>query len=527
MKKTNQYSNKLTLTERLGVGFGISVLCIIALLIALLTNMTKPLPETYLINFYDGDNLITTEQVNEDEVISNARLEEIANIALDDSLEYKYVWSLRKDSYVKVNFNYLNKDTNVYLYKYLEEYQINVSEDGMFKYEILTDGPILDGSSVLVQIEQTVDPNLYHMNVYANNQMIAPNDDGNYLIENINSNVDVYVKYLDKLYLTPLLNDTYVYDGSIKDVGYIVSDYYGNSVDIKDILIRYYNSSGGLISNLLDAGKYKVEFIYTKDEFYIEDVTCEVEIKKAVPYVNVDDKYVYYDGTPQGFNILDIDTNSDGLITFTNNANIDIGKYLVGIKIHESNNYESVSLDAYLIIEKAKPNISENPIADVGFEGHTLDDVGFTDVDVSVEGSFKWKDPSMILVPGVNEYELVFTPVDTVHYYETTLHVEVNVLSHEEQLAHVKAQTDVLENEEDVIIDNRFITEYLDADIMWMSLSSVLMVDSGGNITVIGSPGTYTVDIIGIMIFGDTAEYVTVSLNVVIDTGGGIQLTRL
>ena len=84
MKKTNQYSNKLTLTERLGVGFGISVLCIIALLIALLTNMTKPLPKTYLINFYDGDNLITTEQVNEDEVISNARLEEIANIALND-----------------------------------------------------------------------------------------------------------------------------------------------------------------------------------------------------------------------------------------------------------------------------------------------------------------------------------------------------------------------------------------------------------------------------------------------------------
>ena len=106
--------------------------------------------------------------------------------------------------------------------------------------------------------------------------------------------------------------------------------------------------------------------------------------------------------------------------------------------------------------------------------------------------------------------------------------VRVETISYEEQLRRIKDERMKVENDQSLLKDNKLdIKTDIGADIMWMSLSSALMVDGSGNITIIGSPGTYAVEIIGIMMYGDTAEYVTITLNVVIDTSGGIQLTRL
>ena len=514
--------------ERFGIGFGISIFVIIVLLSLLLTNYLRPLPDVYFINFYSEDELITTEKITSGSTISEKRLDEIATSYLGKT-EYKYDWSYSKDYFRKVNFNLVSRDTNVYLFTYIDEFKVNVIDDGSFEYEISSDGPIISGSSVMININQQLNPEEYHMNVYANNQLIEMNENGVYLIENITQDVTIHVEYLEILHIKPILLDNYVYDSSPKDIGYIVKDYHDNDVDISDILMNYYNSSGGVVDEIVDAGEYKTVFTYVGKEYYIDPVDTIVKVDKAIPSINVDDKYVYYDGSPQGFNSNDVQTNSDGLIEFTNNSNIDVGSYLVDIKIKESKNYYEVSTKAYLNILKSKPNISENPIADVGFEGHTLEDVGFIDGIANTPGTYKWKDPGMILDVGINEYDMIFIPDDLNSYEQIEFKVSVETITYEEQLRRIKSEREKVVNDTSILDGNKLATktQNIKADIIWMSLSSTAMVDSGGNITVIGSPGTYTVDIIGVMMYGDAAEYVTITLNIVIDTGGGIQLSLL
>ena len=515
------------LDERLGIGFGISLVVIFILFACLLTTFTKPIPETYFINFYDDEQLVQTEKLEVGTTISETRLEQIANKCLNGSEVYKYEWSYSKDSFRKVNFSLLSTDTDVYFFRYIDEFEVNVVESETFTYEIISDGPIVSGANVEIKISQQINPEQYHMTVLANNKLIEINDNGNYLVENIREDIEIRVEYLEILYLEFIKEDKYIYDSSPHKLDYIVKDFENNEVDISDILIRYYNSSGGLIDNAIDAGEYKAKLEYISNEYYIEPIETSFVIEKAKPYLNVHDKYVYYDGSPQGFDILDVETNSDGLIEFTNNSYIDVGSYVVDISIKETNNYYGVSTKAYLNILQTKPNISENPIADVGFEGHTLGDVGFVGGISDTEGIFKWKDPDKVLDVGIHEYEMIFIPNDSA-YEQVVLMIRVETISYEEQLLRIKQDREMLENDESLLEDNKLIVSTdIGTDIMWMSLSSALMVDSGGNITIIGSPGTYAVEIIGIMMYGDAAEYVTVTLNVVIDAGGGIQLTRL
>lgn len=515
------------LDERLGLGFGISLVVIAILFASLLTTFTKPIPETYFINFYDDETLVTTERIEVGKTISEERLEQIANECLNGNDVYKYDWSYNKDTFRKVTFSLLTTDTDVYFFRYIDQFEIDVIENETFTYEIISDGPIVTGASVQINIEQNIDPEKYHMNVFANNMLIEINDNGNYLVENIREDIEIRVEYLEVLYLEFIKEDKYVYDSSPHKLDYVIKDFDNNIKDISDILIRYYNSSGGLIDEVVDAGSYKAKLEYLSNEYYIEPIETTFIVDKAKPYLDVDDKYVYYDGSPHGFDVSDIETNSDGLIEFTNNSYIDVGSYIVDISIKESNNYYGVSTKAYLNILQTKPNISENPIADVGFEGHTLDDVGFVGGKADTEGIFKWKDPLQVLDVGEHEYAMLFIPNDPT-YQEVELMVRVETISYEEQLRRIRNDREMLENDQGLLENNKLdVTTDIGTEIMWMSLSSALMVDSGGNITIIGSPGTYAVEIIGIMMYGDAAEYVTITLNVVIDTGGGIQLTRL
>lgn len=515
------------LDERLGLGFGISVVVILLLFACLLTTFTKPIPKTYFINFYDEDTLVETEKLEVGTTISEQRLEEIALKCLNGSEVFKYEWSYSKDMFRQVSFNLLSSDTDVYLFKYLNEFEVNVEKSETFTYEIYSDGPIVSGSSIEIKVNQNINPEQYHMIVTANNKLVEINDNGNYLVENINDDIVIRVDYLEILYLEFIKKDQYVYNSSPHKVDYVVKDFEDNVVDINDILLRYYDSSGGVIDKVVDAGTYKVKLEYLGDEYYIKPIETTFTVDKAKPYLNVDDKYVYYDGSPQGFNVLDIGTNSDGLIEFTNNEHIDVGSYVVDISIKESKNYYGVNTKAYLNILQVKPNISENPIADVGFEGHTLDDVGFVEGVANTEGIFKWKDPDKVLDVGVHEYAMLFIPNDP-SYEQVELMVRVETISYIEQLNRIRLDREKLENDQSLLQGNKLIIQTdLGTDIMWMSLSSALMVDSGGNITIIGSPGTYAVDIIGVMMYGDAAEYVTITLNVVIDASGGIQLTRL
>lgn len=515
------------LDERLGFGFGISLVLIFVLFCTLLTTFTKPIPKTYLINFYSDNELVVTEKLVEGTTISEERLEEIAKVCLDGSEVFKYDWSHNPETFRKVNFSLISTNTDVYLFKYLDEFEINVIENETFTYEIISDGPIVNGSNVEIKINQNVSSKQYHMSVFANNMLIDINDNGNYLVENISDDVEIRVEYLEILYLEFIKEDKYIYDSSPHKLDYIVKDFENNIVDISDILIRYYNSSGGLIDEVVDAGTYKVKLEYLADEYYVEPIETTLIVDKAKPYLDVDDKFIYYDGSPHGFNVLDIETNSDGLIEFTNNEHTDVGSYVVDISIKESKNYYGVETKAYLNILQAKTNISENPIADVGFEGHTLDDVGFVEGVANTDGIFEWKDPHQVLDVGVYEYAMVFIPNDP-SYEQVELMVRVETISYIEQLQRIKTDRERVENDTSILQGNKLsVKTELGTDIMWMSLSSALMVDSGGNITIIGSPGTYAVEIIGIMMYGDTAEYVTITLNVVIDTGGGIQLTRL
>ena len=580
----------------------ISGIIAIFILIAVFLFMLFGVKKTYQVNFYQDVNLLGSYELNSKDRIDDDILDEVYSKAYIEE-DYKYYWSFNNSELVEVDFSILNKDSDIYLYKEKidEVFDIIVEEDEFFNYEIISDELITEGSNAVVKINHLADMNRYKANVYINDVISYPNENGEYEIKNIQSDIYVKVKYYEILEIKSNMNDHYYYNGSsilidygvydinnslidindievvitnsenevvneILEVGtyninyhytgttYYVDDYsetiivekeklsinpiledeyvFNNQiiefdyevlnslneiVDIDDISISYYDDQNQIIDYIIDAGRYSIKYRYTGLIYDIDDVIVNVVVNKQVSNVFVENKEFIYDGTVKEITIDDVVTNSDGVITFENNNNINVGKYEVVVKVEESKNYLENNFVVSLTILKATPIITNIPDVNEGYEKGLLSDIDLTNGSSNVDGRFVWKNQNQELVVGNNKYKVLFIPTDSLNYNQVEFEIDVNTISITEMLRRIKVdRNDVYDELRDVLVGNIDSINKLPvkadkygSQITWYSNSNIIKVDNLGNIHYLDVDCETTINLVGYINLYNAVEYVS------------------
>ena len=98
--------------------------------------------------------------------------------------------------------------------------------------------------------------------------------------------------------------------------------------------------------------------------------------------------------------------------------------------VPEDENYNILTGQHQIVIKKATPVISENPvIGEITYNpAKTLASIAIPDGKESVPGKWTWKDDSIIPSVGEKDYDVIFTPEDSDNYdsYNTKITVKVN-----------------------------------------------------------------------------------------------------
>ena len=124
--------------------------------------------------------------------------------------------------------------------------------------------------------------------------------------------------------------------------------------------------------------------------------------------------------------------SSDSTIAYVeNNRLVILTAGSVSITAYQAGDdrYESVSDTKTIVIELTPVTISEVPQAGSIVVGESLADARLTGGVASVDGSFAWKDPT--IVPdetGTQAYTVIFTPENTAYYATAEVQVEVTVV---------------------------------------------------------------------------------------------------
>ena len=184
----------------------ISIIIITLILALLMFLSTKHFIDTtdksFEVRFYDKDTLLEVVHLEEDERVSSSRLEEINSLIETYDDLYHIEWSYRKNEFVKVDFDKLNTNANVYLFKLKNEYSIKIDESDKYNAKVRHDGPIKYGSKVTVDIDPLVDTTKYHVEVSINGIVQTNNEDYTYDI-NITEDVVVNVALKEIIEIIP------------------------------------------------------------------------------------------------------------------------------------------------------------------------------------------------------------------------------------------------------------------------------------------------------------------------------------
>lgn len=497
------------------------VMFFMAMMILLFLGSSKK-AENYNIYFFDSDKCIAQVNLDVGKTISTKQLNEI-EILIENEDNYQIAWSYKKNKYEPVDFSNIHSDTFVYLFKLENEFEILIEDSENYEIEIITDGPIKNGSNAKVNIKHHIDLNKYHPVVKANDKIIYQNIDGYYELKNITSDIIIEIEYLEIIQIKPIIKD-YIYDGNPKEIEYELIDSNNNLLESKDIEIKIYDSNNNLINEIIDAGTYKVVYSYIGDIYSVEDLEINIEVSKATPTIDVSNIKLNYTGDKLGFRIEDVMTSSDGLITFENNEHIEIGTYEVLIKVSETKNYQAIEITKELEIIKAIPEIIKTPNTTYGHENYKLKDVELINGLANIPGKFTWEQPNLVLSNNMKEFAYIFIPDDLEHYEKVISKVEVEVLTKFEALEILQIERNKLYEELLPIFENKVnelpklpTTTKEKVNISWMSTHTALSIDENGNSKVIGNDGIYNITLFAYLTFGDTVEYLEYSFELEIN----------
>lgn len=509
--------NKRTSSNRFIKTISIIIITLILALLMFLStkHFIDNTDKSFEVRFYDKDTLLEVVHLEEDERISSSRLEEINSLIETYDDLYHIEWSYRKNELVKVDFDKLNTNANVYLFKLKNEYSIKIDESEKYNAKVRHDGPIKYGSKVTIDIDPLVDTTKYHVEVSINGIVQTNNEDYTYDI-NITEDVVVNVALKEIIEIIPNKECKLVYNNIPLFAGYSLVTKEGNLVETNDVLVKYMDESGNVLTHMLNAGRYTVSIEYTGDTYYAPSIeTFELVVEKATPSVSLDNNVFYYNAKDQSIDIEDIITNSDGEIVLSNNIFNKPGSYNVIVNIKESKNYKEINKEFAIVVNKGIPTITSYPVTLEGFEYNTLSSISLDSGVASVLGRFTWVNGSETLTVGANYYQAMFIPDD--EFYEIIyLDVLVDTISTVEQLRRIKIDRLDLYNEYKDILDNNVYGlsdlptsgNYYDSSITWLSNSSSLMVDRYGNVNLLDSATNKDVTLTALITYGNAAEYV-------------------
>ena len=250
-------------------------------------------PETYTVGFYHEDEAVGFVEKKVGETLSKGEVTQIESRIEVDETEY-LVWSASKEQVTEVDLYSIQSDTNVYAFILKQEYKVNVSGNIEFDYDIISDGKIVSGSIVYLQLNNL---GSFVPTVKIGESELVDLGGYKYLIQIDKSDVNVDVTLVEHLTIVPVVDESYVYDGNRKEVYYSLYD--GNNSFISDVEIKYYRD-GAEVSEIKDAGTYKVLYHYTGDKYVVEDVEKEIVVQKAtydMSGITFTDATYTYDGT--------------------------------------------------------------------------------------------------------------------------------------------------------------------------------------------------------------------------------------
>lgn len=193
---------------------------------------------------------------------------------------------------------------------------------------------------------------------------------------------------------------------------------------------------------LKEVGTFEKEVIFTPNDenFKPYKGTIKITVSKKEITIEAENKEVTYDGLEHKIDytisgILEGDKTPEIVVSSGNLDNklsaINAGKYSATITI-KSDYYElKAPVIVNLTINKATPNVT----IPEGLVGLTLDKLSTVILPTDEDGTWTWKDKSIILSVGENEYLAIFTPTDTDNYNVVEKNLIVNVAKRETIIA--------------------------------------------------------------------------------------------
>jgi hypothetical protein len=162
------------------------------------------------------------------------------------------------------------------------------------------------------------------------------------------------------------------------------------------------------------------------------EVTTSFTVNKATPLITTKPSAsaITYGQTLAQSNISGGITSVPGTFTFTNpNTAPSAGSANQSVTFTPTHaaNYNSVTTDISVTVNKPSPNITSNPVASAITFGQKLSDSSLSGGTSSVPGVFEFTDPNVKPGTGISSQSVTFTPNDTINYSSTTINISVTV----------------------------------------------------------------------------------------------------
>ena len=477
--------------------------------------------KTYSITFYDNNIYIDSIILNIDKTITVDSIKEVEKKLsdYDSEKDFYYVWSVDSNVLISADFNQINYNITVYLFRIKDEYKININQSNLFEFELISENNIKYGDSVEFFIIPNVDLNNYFMEIFISGEKVDISKDNKYFIEYVTDDIDINVSIKEIAVISPIIKDI-EYDGEKHFIEYEIINNLGEKLEKENVEVKYF-IDGIETDGMLDIGTYDVQFTYTGEKYYLKNqLSFKFEIGKIEPIINIEERDFYYNGNYQGYTKNDIITNSNGEITLYNNLNKDVGIYDVIIKISETDYYEGKEIHISQTINKGIPIISEWPTTIEGFDGYSLESVRLIGGNSNIKGNFVWTDDNIKLEVGTKTYNLSFIPIDS-QYDIISKNIFVEVITIDQALFRIKKEKENLFNQYKHILvgdvsnlpNLKTLGDNYSVTIRWLSSSTVLSINNLGCVEILQRAGSYNIELIALLTYGDVAEYLKFVFN--------------
>ena len=161
--------------------------------------------------------------------------------------------------------------------------------------------------------------------------------------------------------------------------------------------------------------KYSQELSWTDD--FTEMTYTDVRTIAATNSVESLQTSVYYESS----NSAIIEVAVDELTA------IEVGKATIYARVDETEMYYGAEISKEITVKPIATSVTVTPEATGIVYGQTLENSELKNGEGSVEGTFAWQDNSIAPNAGTQEYDVVFTPTDNVHYATSIVKVSVIV----------------------------------------------------------------------------------------------------